>query len=337
MKIAILAITDKGKQAARMIQAQFPESVIIQGNQGVRKKIEFVWNDYDALICIMATGIVVRCIAHLCKSKFEDPAVVVIDDHGQFAISLLSGHIGGANEIVKRLEKRCNITPVITTSSDLAGQSAVDLWAIEMGLIIDNPEVLAATTMKLLKDGTLTVFQDLEYVHDLPADFKMESDPSKADIVISYKNQITQDCLHLVPPILHIGLGCKRGVSVEQFQETLDDIAHRFNINLSAIAGAASIDLKKDEAGLVEIAKRYNWPLRFFTKEQINNLHIGEKNTHIFNKVGVHGVCEPAAILAASRGTKPGRLIIGKIKWEKITAAIAQEEPFMLLEQDRVH
>ena len=74
MKIAILAITDKGKQAARMIQAQFPESVIIQGNQGVRKKIEFVWNDYDALICIMATGIVVRCIAHLCKSKFEDPA-----------------------------------------------------------------------------------------------------------------------------------------------------------------------------------------------------------------------------------------------------------------------
>ena len=337
IKIAILAITEKGMRTAEQLQASLPGSDIVTGEDGIRIRIEAAWEQYDCLICIMAAGIVVRSLTSLCRSKLSDPAVVVMDEQGRYAISLLSGHIGGANAIVQMLEKKYGAIPVITTASDVSGHTSIDLWALENGLLLANSKALAPTALKLLNQGTVTIYQDDAYCPDMPPDLKLTDQLKKADIVISIKKQDDPGRLHLVPQVLYIGLGCRRGASAEAFQHALDDLAARCGIHLGAIAGAASIDLKEDEQGLLQIAERYKWPLRFFTKEQINDLNPGRKDPHVFNKVGAHGVCEPAAILAATRGRKLGRLLIGKMKWEKITAAIAIAASSMSLERDQAH
>ena len=124
---------------------------------------------------------------------------------------------------------------------------------------------------------------------------------------------------------------------MKEFQNSLDDLVTHQNIHLEAIMGVASIDLKNDEDGLLKIAEKYDWPLKFFTKEQINAICPTVQESKIYEKVGVYGVCEPAALLAASQGTDPGRLIIGKIKWERITAAIAAKAPSTLSVPVRDH
>ena len=323
MQIAILAITDQGKITARKIQSALPGSKIVNTSRGVKKSIEEIWHEYDGIICVMAAGIVVRCIAPLCRNKFDDPAILVIDEQCRFAISLLSGHIGGANRIARQLEKHCGVQAVITTGSDVSGHTAIDLWAIDNSFTISNPQSLATASARLLNNGVLSVYQDRKYVKVFPDDFTTTAHKKEADIVFSVKNDCRYSCLHLVPQVLYIGFGCRRGVGVEEFQEALDDLVSHHNIHPGAIAGVASIDLKSDEEGLLKIAEKYGWPAKFFTKEQINDICPSVEDSKIYEKVGVYGVCEPAAVLAASQGTEPGRLIIGKIKWQRITAAIA--------------
>ncbi len=330
MRIAILAITDQGKITASKIHSALPGSQLIVSSQGVKKSIEDAWHEYDSIICVMATGIVVRCIVKLCRSKFEDPAIVVVDEQCRFAISLLSGHIGGANGIAVELEQQCGVQAVITTGSDVAGHTPIDLWALDNGFAISNPHRLASVSTRLLNRGSLSVYQDQKYVKVFPADFKESVGKQSSDIVISVKNDTPTNCLHLVPPVLYIGFGCRRGASYQEFQDALDDIVSDYNIHLAAIAGVASIDIKSDEEGLLQIAEKYNWPATFYTKDQINSMFPSRRESRVFEKVGVHGVCEPTAILAATQGTQPGKLIIGKIKWKRITAAVAAQASYML-------
>lgn len=330
MRIAILAITDQGRFTANRIHAALPGSKLILSSRGVKKSIEESWHGYDGIICVMAAGIVVRCIAKLCQSKFDDPAIVVVDEQCRFAISLLSGHIGGANRIALLLEEHCGAQAIVTTGSDVSGHTAVDLWAIDNGLAIANPNDLASVSTRLLNKGILTIYQDENYLKTIPDDFEITFQKKNADIIISVQNDIGPDCLHLVPQVLFIGFGCRRGATVKEFQDVLDDLVTHHNIHLDAITGIASIDLKNDEDGLLKIAEKYGWPLNFFTKEQINAICPSVQESKIYEKVGVYGVCEPAALLAASQGTDPGRLIIGKIKWERITAALAAKASCML-------
>lgn len=337
MRVAILAITDQGRLTANRIHSALPGSKLVSSSRGVKKSIEESWHDYDAIICVMAAGIVVRCIAKLCQSKFDDPAIVVVDEQCRFAISLLSGHIGGANRIALLLQEHCGAQAIVTTGSDVSGHTAVDLWAMDYGLAIANPSDLASVSTRLLNKGVLSLYQDDNYLKDIPDDFEITAQKDDADIIISVKNDIGSNCLHLVPQLLFIGFGCRRGATVEEFQDAIDDLVTHHNIHLEAIKGVASIDLKNDEEGLLKIAEKYDWPLKFFTKEQINAICPSVQESKIYEKVGVYGVCEPAALLAASRGTDPGRLIIGKIKWERITAAIAAKAPCMLSVPARDH
>ncbi len=330
MQIAILAITDQGMITAGKIEAALPGAELVKASRGVKKCIEDVWHEYDGIICVMAAGIVVRCIATLCRNKFDDPAIVVVDEQCRYAISLLSGHVGGANSLALQLQKHCGVQAVITTGSDVSGHTALDLWAVERGLSIVNPQTLAAASTRLLNRGVLSVYQEYRYIKEFPDDFKTAADKRDADIVISVKNNRGFNGLQLVPQVLYIGFGCRRGADLEEFQEVIDDLVKEHNIHIEAIAGVASIDLKNNEVGLLKIADKYNWPASFFTKEQINAICPAVEASKIYAKVGVYGVCEPAAMLAASRGTEPGRLIIGKLKWQRITAAIAAPASSML-------
>jgi len=322
-KTAILAATQKGRELARRIEARLDDSEIYRYSHGVRKALEDGWQCYDHIVCVMAAGIVVRCIAPLCRNKFEDPGIVVVDEAGRFVISLLGGHAGGANRLAERIASVCGAVPVITTASDVSGHTAIDLWAIEHNLAFRNPEKIASAAARLLDNGSIDVYQQQDYVKSLPDDFRACNNRLDADIVIAL-NGCEDDRLVLVPRINYLGLGCRRGVSIEEFSTALADLQHRYELDLNSVAGVASIDIKKDETALLRIAEMNNWPVRFFDKEQIGSVPVPSRSDAVHRNVGVFGVCEAAAILAAATGPTPGNLVIRKVKWERITAAVAQ-------------
>ena len=322
-KTAILAATQNGMQLGKRIEAQLAGSEIFRYRNGVRKALEDAWYRYDHIVCVMAAGIVVRCIAPLCRNKFDDPGIVVVDEAGTHVVSLLSGHIGGANRLAERIATILGAVPVITTASDVRGHTAIDLWAVDQNLAFRNPEKIAPTAGRLLDNGSLNIYQQKDYVKNLPDDFRACHNPHEADIVIAL-NWSEEDRLVLVPRINYLGLGCRRGVSIDEIQDALDDLQNLHGLDLDSVAGVASIDIKKDEAALLRIAEMRKWPVRFFDKERIGSVPVPSRSEVVHRNVGVYGVCEAAALLAAATASTNGLLIIRKVKWERITAAVAQ-------------
>lgn len=323
-KTAILAATRKGRLLAERLEAQLEGAEICRYHRGVKKALEDAWYRYDHIICVMAAGIVVRCVAPLCRNKFEDPAVVVVDESGRHAVSLLAGHIGGANLLAEQIASICGAEPVVTTASDVSGHTAIDLWAVEQNLAFRNPEKIASTATRLLDNGSINVYQQQDFVKNLPDDFRACKNPLDADIVIALNWGEEEHRLVLVPRINYIGLGCRRGVSVDEFSLALNGLHKSYGLDLASVAGVASIDIKKDETALLQIAGLHNWPVRFFDREQIGSVPVPTRSEAVHRNVGVYGVCEAAALLAASSPTAPGHLLIRKVKWERVTAAVAQ-------------
>lgn len=324
-RTAILKATASAGTIAERLARELLDAELIDNRQGVRKSLERAWNNYDSIVCVMAAGIVVRCVAGLCRNKYHDPCVVVVDEQGHHAISLLSGHIGGGNELAAQVAEICGGRPVITTGSDVSGHTAVDLWSVEENLAVANPEKLAATSAKLLTGGSLKVFQQAQYIKNFPEDFQPCTNRRDADIVIAL-NPGEELGLLLIPRLRFIGLGCRRGTPLADFQRALADLTAQDGLDLRSVGGLASIDLKHDEQGLLDLGREYNWPIRFFSKDQLNSVEGTGKSEIVHQKIGVFGVCESAAVLAASSREHPGRLLIRKRKWERITAAVAETE-----------
>lgn len=323
MKTAILAATGRGRKLAETIHKGLPDSQVVTYDQGVKKALEQAWSRYEGIICIMAAGIVVRCVSGLMRSKYRDPCLVVVDEQGRHAISLLSGHLGGGNPLAEKVAALCQGTPVITTASDLAGHTAVDLWTVEENLCVAHPERLASISARLLEEGFLKVYQQKSFLDSLPEDFRPCAKEEDPDIVIGL-NPHQFDGLVLIPRIRYVGFGCRRGATVQEFEEVLANLQDDEALDLRSIGGAASIDLKVDEEGLLELCKRHNWPIQFYTKTELNSVTGLAQSEIVHRKIGVYGVCESAAILAAAAGGREGRLIIKKRKWERITAAVAE-------------
>jgi len=323
-KIAVLALTAQGRSTAGRIVERLADAELVEVGSGIRQALELSWDRYEGLVCIMATGIVVRCIAGLCRSKLSDPAIVVVDENGRYAISLLSGHIGGGNRLAEEIAVICGAEPVITTASDVAGHTALDLWAIENNLSIDHPERLASFSARLLNQGALQVFKDENVAVMLPDDLTPCEDQGLADIIISCRKGLPANGLQMLPRQRYVGIGCRRGTGIKQFEAMLEALESEHGIDRRTIASLASIDLKRDENGLLEVALRNKWPVRFFGKEQLNSIDAPSKSLIVKNKIGVNSVCEAAAMLAAGNANGPGRLIVEKIKWKNITAAVAE-------------
>ena len=324
MKTALLAATDRGWQTAEVIHRGLVGSDVLKCDRGIKQALAGAWQNYDGIVCVMAAGIVVRCLAGLLRSKHSDPCVIVVDEAGNHVVSLLSGHIGGGNQLAEKVAEICHGIPVITTASDVSGHTAVDLWTIDNNLFIVNPGLLAAVSTKLLNSDSLAVYQEKNFIDALPDDFRACTNQADADIVISLLTRHQENSLQLIPRVRFIGFGCRRGVTLEEFRVVLNELEHRYDIDLRSVGGLASIDLKNDEEGLLAAAQHYGWPIQFFSKEQLNDVAVPTRSEIVHEKIGVYGVCEAAAILAASLKGRTGKLELSKIKWERITAAVAQ-------------
>ena len=323
MKIAIIGLTVGGKRLAQIIASFYEDSFVDTRDLPVFEKLSTLWQEnYDAIICIMATGIVVRGLGRLCYDKMRDPCVLVLDEKGQFVISLLSGHLGGGNQLARELAEHIGGQAVITTASDVTGHTSLDLWAQKNQLEVDNSQKITAKSAQLVNKGSLTLFTECE-VESLPEDFIRQASPQTADIIISDSDFSETPALILRPRALCVGLGCNRGTASEDFQDAITELFRDNDLNLQSIAGFASIDLKNDEEGLLEYVELLNRPIQFYTKEQLNSVDNFSSSDVVFAATGAKGVAEPAAVLAAETSIGSGKLIIRKKKWKDVTAAVA--------------
>jgi cobalt-precorrin 5A hydrolase len=325
MKTAVLALTAGGLVLAEKISSALDQCRFRRIKLSVATEIRKLWHQVDGLICIMAAGVVVRSIAPLCRDKKSDPCVVVLDEKGQFVISLLSGHLGGGNHLAREVARITGGQPVITTASDVTGHTAIDLWAMMNNLIVANPEKLTHISARLVNRGELNLFSD-QSLDGIPADFYPVEKSELAHIVVSSFISDGYDNLWLIPKNLFVGFGCNRGTTSAEFQSALDDLCKIHGIDSRAIAGFASIDIKSDEKGMLEFAERHHLPLQFFSKDQLNTVTGITPSAAVLKATGAGGVAEPAAILAASSTSGGGRLCIRKMKWKNVTAAVAAKQ-----------
>lgn len=278
------------------------------------------WQQYPHLVCIMATGIVVRAIAPLLQDKYHDPAVVVCDERGQYAISLISGHLGGANALAHEVAAVTGGQAVLTTASDVLGHTALDLWCRDLSLTAASKEALTKAMGRLVDRGQLTLWSRYP-LPELPADLVAVADRNEADLIVDIHRDVPAHSALLVPKALIFGLGCNRGTSAELIAQAVEETCVRYNLAPEAVARLASIDLKQDELGLLAYARQQHLSLVFFSKDQLNQVAGVSSSPAVLRATGAKGVAEPAALLAAGDGST---LLAGKLKWPDVTTAVAE-------------
>lgn len=274
------------------------------------------------LVFVGATGIAVRGIAPYIKSKVTDPAVLVVDDQGVFVISLLSGHLGGANQWTEDIAKGLGATAVVTTATEGHGLFAVDRFAREQGLHLVHPEKIKDCSSALLRGETLSIYSSIPIqIHSkqvLAVDKKEESQ-------IILDTMPHSQILSLIPPIYVVGVGCRKGIGRECVDAFLEEVLQEYQIHPLALCAFASIDVKKEETALVQCAEHYAVPFCVYSSEELEEVE-GEFTASQFvaSQVGVDNVCERSAVLCSG-----GELYMKKRthpKYKGVTLAIARKK-----------
>lgn len=329
MNMALFAFSRQGCRTARRVMQYFENEELHAYTMERFRETDFepvsppiyssVFNRADAIVFIGSCGIAVRKIAPFVKDKKTDPAVVVIDELGTFVIPILSGHIGGANELAGKLAKELGATPVITTATDINHKFSVDTWAARNGYVIDNLRRAKAVSAEIL-EADVPLHSDFPVITDYPSGVKT-GDSGEIGIAVSYRtDEPFAQTLRLIPPILHLGIGCRRGTAASAIDEAVKLVLDTHKIDRRAIKCAASIDLKAGEQGLLQFCRENQWPISFYSAEQLRNVP-GEFTTSEFveRTTGVDNVCERAALIGAEK------LIVKKTAFNGVTVALAAE------------
>ena len=279
------------------------------------------FRDSQALIFISASGIAVRAIAPFVKDKFSDPAVVAVDEGGRFAVPLLSGHVGGANDLARRIAALTGGQAVVSTATDVNGLFAVDQWAREQNLVLCEREQAKAVSAALLEGTPVAVRSAYPISGAMPRGLDME--PAELGL---YIGPTAQECpfpqtLHLIPRAVILGIGCRRGTDRARLETALEAFLGKSAIPAAAVRALASIDLKQDEPGLLAFAQAHGWPITFFTAGELA-MEQGDfpPSAFVEKTTGVDNVCQRAAQRAG------GTIVIPKTVCQGVTFAAAMGE-----------
>ena len=274
----------------------------------------------DGLIFVGATGIAVRAVAPYLQSKATDPAVVVVDEGGTFAISLLSGHLGGANQLARQAAELLGATPVITTATDVRRLFAVDTWAKAQGCRVLEPERIKIVSGKLLAGERITLRCPWPIGGELPNGVLL-TDREDCDVDVTLCPGPTK-ALHIIPQLLVLGVGCRRGTSEGTITETVTQVLNRLGCAPQALARVCSIDLKAEEPGLVAFCHTWGLPLVTYSAQELEQVPGTFTPSDFVRQVtGTDNVCERSAVL----GSGGGVLCQKKSKGDGITLAVAQQ------------
>lgn len=374
-KVGIAGFTPRGKeladQLAHLLQPGWETS---RYEKNLKQWCGQCFEDADAIIFIGACGIAVRTIAPFVKSKTTDPAVLVIDEAGQFVISLLSGHIGGANEFAAEVAEMIGAVPVITTASDVNGKIAVDVFAKKNHLAIGSMRDAKDMAAAILRGERVWVYCTGRIEGIIPpeltlleiknpgkhreklaqaadekskcSDLEKKADDSDSDKTprnhkpqhllwiseyIPQQEQVKDllgdnvgTILQLIPQSVVLGVGCRRGKPGQEIINTVEQVLRNTGISPKALALAASIDLKKEEPGILELCRKYGLEFVTYPAGELEKVPGDFKSSDFVRKTtGVDNVCERSALLAAGENA---RLIQEKYAENGVTAALAARE-----------
>ncbi len=287
---------------------------------------------YSRHVFIAATGIVVRAISPHLKSKDRDPAIIVLDQEGKYVISLLSGHLGGANELARVVAKLTGGEAVITTATDTAGVPSMDLLAKENDLTIANLKAVKSINMALVSGEPVQVFDPenrlrlkdqerpgfaIEQVYN--EDQWINESPG---VWVTWKNKkpdTALDQLILHPKCLVAGVGCNRGTKLQEIIDLIKNTFQKDGLSMKSLKCLTSIEAKRDEPGLNGAARELDVPLVFFRKSELETIKAPHPSSVVKKHMGVSSVCEATVLLK----TGGGRLLIPKTKSLNVTVAVA--------------
>lgn len=322
--ISVLSFTSSGERVAEKIAESFEIVHYKNADVRIKDKMEEIWKSSKAIVFISASGIGVRYIAPFLVHKSVDPAVIVIDDMGRYVISLLSGHLGGANDMANAIANAICAEPIITTASDSRDFESPDLFAKRNGYKIANPEKLTALSAAMVEGRCIMVYSEVPYDLDYTNICEIENleDIKSDDIVIAITSSVISMSnlyIQMIPQNLNLGIGCRRGVAAKDIIELIDETFKEQKLHIEGIAGIYSIDLKVDEIGLLEAAEHYGIEPVFYSADELKTVEHNFKSSDFVKKVtGVGAVAEPAACLSG------GELVVERVAKNDITLAIAK-------------
>jgi cobalt-precorrin 5A hydrolase len=349
MRIAIIAITRNGARLGARLREGFAGAELFvlrkyagQAGKGatpfdqeLRLLVKDLCPDIDGFVFIMATGIVVRLIAPHLQGKERDPAVVVMDDAAKFAISLLSGHLGGGNELACRCAFLTGAREVITTATDANSLPSFDMLAKEEGWAIDDISRVKTLNALLLDGDQIAVVDPTcrvrTYFHGKGNlaffDTFMEAFKSGAKGYLFVTNRHlppqahSSELLVLRPRNLVLGIGCNSGTAAEEIEEVVSRNMKRVFLSLMSVRCIATASAKREEDGLLAFAAKWGIPVQFYESSELNGVSVpSPPSRHAMEAIGATGVAEPAALLASGNGS----LILKKVKSGNVTLAIAE-------------
>ncbi|MCQ1528346.1 cobalt-precorrin 5A hydrolase [Lutispora saccharofermentans] len=337
MKIACLSFTDDGKKLGdKLVKYRYEpnkdKSCIVHHFEnskitgGIKGNLSYIVEEYDGIIFISAAGIAVRMMKSYIKDKKTDPAVIVIDDLGKFSISLLSGHIGGANELAKWTAAIIGAMPIITTASDGRGIEAIDNFAAGNGYEIECMEDVKTIMAMMVNGKRIGFYSEMEAIIDYKNIAALKSLEDSEDIqgiiAVTSREIVSIDIPGVVlrPKNINIGIGCRKDAEGYKIIEAIKADLEENNLSEKSIKAIGTIEAKKDEAGIIKAANYFNCPLKIFTAEEIRKVEDRfEKSDFVKEAVGVYSVSEPCAYLLG------GDMRTHKVKHDGITISIAVE------------
>lgn len=345
MKLSVISFTENGillseKIAEKWDVAEYTLYTKCSALRGERQTVQFVnqsigewareqFEQRNALLFIGACGIAVRAIAPHVTDKLQDSPVLVMDEKGQYVIPLLSGHVGGANELAVFLAEKTGAEPILTTATDINNKFAVDVFAKKNGLAIVNKDGIAKVSSKVLSGENITISIEcghLEKNSKLPGGIEIAEYPPlrQVDVVITSESTKFETALLLMPKEYAVGIGCRRGKEAEKIEAFIMRNLQRAGILPVQVFGIASIDVKKEEPGIIAWSRKENIPFLTYTAEELRSVQ-GDFHGSGFVKeqVGVDNVCERAALKLCGPG---GRLLYEKHAEDGMTAAVARRE-----------
>lgn len=320
----LISVTQKGDKTGEKLREIYEELEIISREEVVKGGLQQVTQravaKHQAIIFVSSTGIAVRAIAPWVKDKTKDPAVIVIDAQERYVISLLSGHIGGANQITKEIASYLGAVPIITTATDSLGIIAPDLISQKYNLAIESMEKCKEISVKLI-EGKAVAFIDEDELIPIPEGYVEANEGADATIVVTNKAHVPNASLTLIRKNIVLGIGCRKNIEAAKMQRFVLSELKKLNIHPLAIKKIVSIDIKKEEKCIVALSSYLQVPFKVYSKEEINRVKVDfQGSDFVAQQVGVRGVSEPCVILEGAQ------IIQEKIKYEGMTLCIGKGE-----------
>lgn len=316
--VACLAFTERGRALAQRIAGTLGgEASCTRDGATLADWTAEHFAASSALVYVGALGIAVRAVAPHLASKASDPAVLCVDEGGRFVIPVASGHLGGANALARRIAETIGAVAVVTTATDGRGVFAVDEWARVQGMAVVDARRIKAVSAKLLGGGEIAVRSAFRIDGIPPAGVRL----SERDIADVWVDVRPHDALVLAPRALVLGVGCRRGTARETLEERFTAFCADSGVLPEAVCAAATIDVKQNEAGLLDFCAAHGWTLFAYPAAELSAV-AGDFTASAFvaETVGVDNVCERAAVRAAQGG-----LLVRKFAGSGVTFALAQK------------